>query len=171
MRSWQGWAEAYEHSPRHLLSPGLRAPCSRCKELSSSGVSRLWQSVPGAEDSPVHPEFARAIVSLESSLGFTGPSAIVCHRINEAGFHLGVIPEPCQRLSHSDRLGCIHSLLAGCQCQLRCSWPHVALTSPNRHQGWAQQAACAGGFHLRLWRANKRLGNRKPGNFSLKQDL
>lgn len=105
-----------------------------------------------------------------STQAFLGPSAIseIFQRLSKAGFHSGDIPQLRQGLSHSGHLGCISFLPARCRCQQRCSQPHVALTSPNRYWGWAQQATHARSFHLRLWRTNKRQGNRKPWNISIK---
>lgn len=82
----------------------------------------------------------------------SGPSAIreIFHRLSEAGFHPGVIPQPRQRLSRSARLGRIRFLREGCQCRQHCSRPHVNLASPNRYHGRARQEASAGGFYLRL---------------------
>lgn len=71
-----------------------------------------------------------------------------------------LVPKLCWR--HSSQLAWgTGFLLAGCQGEQCGSLPHVALLSPGRYRDRAQQAACAGGFLLSLWRTNKRQGKKE----------
>lgn len=119
-------------------------------ELSMHGVEHFGylQTVPVSSRAANSPDqFVRKAIALESSLARLPPSRFL-HRLSKAGFHPGDVPQLCQRLSHLAHLGCICFVLAGCQCQHRCSRLHVALIPPNRCWGRAQQATCTGGFVL-----------------------